>query len=220
MVAKRTWLQIGCWAWEMKGPSCLWSKWYRCDRSDAYPLKDKTHFEHGQVYFWVQRNHRYLALRGLVAWVSEVKPDKGASLQTTNSWCPLFSAGSARPSADTSWSPPSSVKPRKRKPLPPQAVNSVIDGLKRLYVEKIKPLEEAYLFGPFHSPPLVSSGPPSRSRSWPVSSRMMVVEAAVSATSSCPSNQTKMNLICSTRLVDYYVEVRVYAEAFTSGVGC
>ncbi|GAQ88779.1 Endocytosis/signaling protein [Klebsormidium nitens] len=65
--------------------------------------------------------------------------------------------GSARESSDASWTPPSSVKPRKRKPLPPQAVNSVIDGLKRLYVEKIKPLEETYLFGPFHSPPLTPS---------------------------------------------------------------
>lgn len=39
--------------------------------------------------------------------------------------------------------------------VPLTAVTSVIDGLKRLYVEKLKPLEVAYRFNDFASPLLV-----------------------------------------------------------------
>ncbi|WVZ77815.1 hypothetical protein U9M48_025636 [Paspalum notatum var. saurae] len=41
--------------------------------------------------------------------------------------------------------------------IPLTAVTSVIDGLKRLYVEKLKPLEVAYRFNDFASPLLTSS---------------------------------------------------------------
>ena len=41
--------------------------------------------------------------------------------------------------------------------MPLTALTSVIDGLKRLYVEKLKPLEVAYRFNDFASPLLVNS---------------------------------------------------------------
>lgn len=41
--------------------------------------------------------------------------------------------------------------------MPLTAVTSVIDGLKRLYVEKLKPLEVAYRFNDFASPSLVNN---------------------------------------------------------------
>ncbi|XP_057537180.1 EH domain-containing protein 1-like [Amaranthus tricolor] len=48
-----------------------------------------------------------------------------------------------------------SSKPSKKVPL--SAVTSIIDGLKRLYLEKLKPLETTYRFHDFVSPPLTSS---------------------------------------------------------------
>lgn len=41
--------------------------------------------------------------------------------------------------------------------IPLTAVTSVIDGLKRLYIEKLKPLEVAYKFNDFVSPLLVNN---------------------------------------------------------------
>jgi len=41
--------------------------------------------------------------------------------------------------------------------MPLTAVTSVIDGLKRLYVEKLKPLEVAYRYNDFASPLLVNN---------------------------------------------------------------
>ena len=40
--------------------------------------------------------------------------------------------------------------------IPLTAVTSVIDGLKRLYIEKLKPLEVTYKFNDFVSPLLVN----------------------------------------------------------------
>lgn len=40
--------------------------------------------------------------------------------------------------------------------MPLNAVTSIIDGLKRLYIEKLKPLEATYRFNDFVSPLLVS----------------------------------------------------------------
>ncbi|CAO2842467.1 unnamed protein product [Amaranthus hypochondriacus] len=48
-----------------------------------------------------------------------------------------------------------SSKPSKKVPL--SAVTSIVDGLKRLYLEKLKPLETTYRFHDFVSPPLTSS---------------------------------------------------------------
>lgn len=48
-----------------------------------------------------------------------------------------------------------SSKPTKKIPL--SAVTSIVDGLKRLYIEKLKPLEVTYHFNDFVSPPLTSS---------------------------------------------------------------
>ncbi|XP_052141399.1 EH domain-containing protein 1-like [Oryza glaberrima] len=50
-----------------------------------------------------------------------------------------------------------SSKSAKKMQVPLTAVTSVIDGLKRLYVEKLKPLEVAYRFNDFASPLLTSS---------------------------------------------------------------
>lgn len=38
-----------------------------------------------------------------------------------------------------------------------EATAAVVEGLKRLYRTKLKPLEQAYMFGWFHSPPLTDS---------------------------------------------------------------
>jgi len=41
--------------------------------------------------------------------------------------------------------------------VPASSVTSIIDGLKRLYLQKLKPLEVAYRYNDFVSPSLVSS---------------------------------------------------------------
>ncbi|KAM1762840.1 hypothetical protein ACFX12_005434 [Malus domestica] len=46
---------------------------------------------------------------------------------------------------------------KSAKKLPPNAVTSIVDGLKRLYNEKLKPLELAYRFNDFASPSLTNS---------------------------------------------------------------
>ncbi|XP_039044082.1 EH domain-containing protein 2-like isoform X1 [Hibiscus syriacus] len=46
-------------------------------------------------------------------------------------------------------------KPSKK--IPASAVTSIVDGLKRLYIEKLKPLEATYRFNDFVSPPLTDS---------------------------------------------------------------
>ena len=38
-----------------------------------------------------------------------------------------------------------------------EATAAVVEGLKRLYHSKLKPLEQTYMFGWFHSPPLTDS---------------------------------------------------------------
>ncbi|KAL9236579.1 hypothetical protein vseg_011229 [Gypsophila vaccaria] len=55
--------------------------------------------------------------------------------------------------------PPSSgwFNSKSSKKVPLSAVTSIIDGLKRLYLEKLKPLETTYGFHDFVSPPLASS---------------------------------------------------------------
>jgi EH domain-containing protein 1 len=44
-----------------------------------------------------------------------------------------------------------------RKSIPAKSVTSIIDGLKKLYIEKLKPLEIAYRFNDFVSPLLTAS---------------------------------------------------------------
>ncbi|XP_057433560.1 EH domain-containing protein 1-like [Lotus japonicus] len=46
---------------------------------------------------------------------------------------------------------------KSSKKLPPSAVTSIVDGLKRLYNERLKPLEIAYQYNDFASPLLTSS---------------------------------------------------------------
>ncbi|CAO2823615.1 unnamed protein product [Amaranthus hypochondriacus] len=46
---------------------------------------------------------------------------------------------------------------KSSKKVPLAAVTSIIDGLKRLYLEKLKPLENTYRFHDFVSPPMTSS---------------------------------------------------------------
>ncbi|XP_024631358.1 EH domain-containing protein 2 isoform X2 [Medicago truncatula] len=46
---------------------------------------------------------------------------------------------------------------KSSKKLPPSAVTSIVDGLKRLYTEKLKPLEVAYRYNDFVSPLLTNS---------------------------------------------------------------
>uniref|UniRef100_A0A453NDU4 Dynamin-type G domain-containing protein n=1 Tax=Aegilops tauschii subsp. strangulata TaxID=200361 RepID=A0A453NDU4_AEGTS len=76
-----------------------------------------------------------------MAIVNVVRPQENGTPQvqapSTNSW---FSSKSA-----------------KKIQTPLTAVTSVIDGLKRLYIEKLKPLEVAYRFNDFASPLLTNS---------------------------------------------------------------
>jgi hypothetical protein len=51
---------------------------------------------------------------------------------------------------------PNAFPPSSLAQLPPNAVTSIVDGLKRLYIEKLKPLEVAYRFNDFGSPLMVS----------------------------------------------------------------
>ncbi|XP_022724381.1 EH domain-containing protein 2-like isoform X6 [Durio zibethinus] len=66
--------------------------------------------------------------------------------------------GSSQPQVPTSAKWFTSKSARK---TPANAVTSIVDGLKRLYIEKLKPLEVAYQFNDFVSPLL--SGPDKRS---------------------------------------------------------
>ncbi|KAL2931262.1 EH domain-containing protein 2 [Bienertia sinuspersici] len=56
-------------------------------------------------------------------------------------------------------SPPTSkwFSSKSSKKIPLSAVTSIVDGLKRLYLEKLKPLETTYRFHDFVSPPLTNS---------------------------------------------------------------
>ena len=46
---------------------------------------------------------------------------------------------------------------KKKAELPPEVYPTVIDGIKRIYSEKIRPLEATYKFEDFHSPLLKDS---------------------------------------------------------------
>ncbi|CAL5183966.1 unnamed protein product [Lathyrus oleraceus] len=48
-------------------------------------------------------------------------------------------------------------KSRSSKKLPPNAVTSIVDGLKKLYIERLKPLEATYRYDDFASPLLTNS---------------------------------------------------------------
>ncbi|XP_004486203.1 EH domain-containing protein 1-like [Cicer arietinum] len=48
-------------------------------------------------------------------------------------------------------------KSKSSKKLPPYAVTSIVDGLKRLYIERLKPLEVTYRYNDFVSPLLTNS---------------------------------------------------------------
>ncbi|KAF3451792.1 hypothetical protein FNV43_RR07888 [Rhamnella rubrinervis] len=60
--------------------------------------------------------------------------------------------GNTQPQPSAQWFASKTVKK-----LPLNAVTSIIDGLKRLYLEKLKPLEVAYRFNDFVSPLLTNS---------------------------------------------------------------
>ncbi|XWS18149.1 hypothetical protein CRYUN_Cryun32bG0017300 [Craigia yunnanensis] len=62
--------------------------------------------------------------------------------------------GSSHPQVPTSAKWFTSKSARK---TPPSAVTSIVDGLKRLYIEKLKPLEVSYRFNDFVSPLLTNS---------------------------------------------------------------
>ncbi|KAJ0801857.1 putative EH domain-containing protein [Helianthus annuus] len=57
------------------------------------------------------------------------------------------------PSASSSWF----TSPKSAKKVPLTAVTSIIDGLKKLYIQKLKPLEVTYQFNDFVSPILTNS---------------------------------------------------------------
>ncbi|KAK2447923.1 EH domain-containing protein [Trifolium repens] len=57
-----------------------------------------------------------------------------------------------QPFLPTSW-----FTSKSSKKLPPNAVTSIVDGLKRLYTERLKPLEVAYRYNDFASPLLTNS---------------------------------------------------------------
>ncbi|KAI3755892.1 hypothetical protein L1987_55701 [Smallanthus sonchifolius] len=57
------------------------------------------------------------------------------------------------PSAASSWF----TSPKSAKKVPLTAVTSIIDGLKKLYIQKLKPLEVTYQFNDFVSPLLTNS---------------------------------------------------------------
>ncbi|KAD4178853.1 hypothetical protein R6Q59_022407 [Mikania micrantha] len=57
------------------------------------------------------------------------------------------------PSASSNWF----TSPKSAKKVPLTAVTSIIDGLKKLYIQKLKPLEVTYQFNDFVSPLLTNS---------------------------------------------------------------
>ncbi|XP_059624560.1 EH domain-containing protein 1-like [Cornus florida] len=68
--------------------------------------------------------------------------------------------GESKANGNTPLQPPPSVNKftsKSTKKTYHNAVTSIVDGLKRLYVEKLKPLELAYRFNDFASPSLTSS---------------------------------------------------------------
>lgn len=71
---------------------------------------------------------------------------------TTNHESGMNGAAQPQNSSSTQW-----FTSKTTKKIPPSAVTSIIDGLKRLYIEKLKPLEVTYRFNDFVSPLLTNS---------------------------------------------------------------
>lgn len=88
------------------------------------------------------------SMEGLEAFVAKNK------VLTTDSESAVNGSASAQLQTLSSaqWFTSKSVKK-----APPNAVTSIIDGLKRLYIEKLKPLEATYRFNDFVSPFLTNS---------------------------------------------------------------
>ncbi|XP_057421157.1 EH domain-containing protein 1-like [Lotus japonicus] len=85
-------------------------------------------------------------MEGIDALVAKTKSS------TTNSQPDELGTSQPQPSPPSPWVAPKSVKK-----LPLNAVTSIIDGLKRLYIQKLKPLEVTYRFNDFVSPLLTDS---------------------------------------------------------------
>ncbi|GLU18175.1 hypothetical protein SLE2022_344890 [Rubroshorea leprosula] len=86
-------------------------------------------------------------MEGLDAFLAK---DNGS---TTNNESEMNGSVPPQLSTTTQWFTSKSSK----KKTPPVSVTSIIDGLKRLYNEKLKPLEVTYRFNDFVSPPLTNS---------------------------------------------------------------
>jgi EH domain-containing protein 1 len=89
-------------------------------------------------------------MEGLEDLISMARPQQTPSsdaLVHTNGTSPQLQAQSAQ------WFSQKAA----RKSIPAKSVTSIIDGLKKLYIEKLKPLEIAYRFNDFVSPLLTAS---------------------------------------------------------------
>ncbi|KAL2339235.1 hypothetical protein Fmac_013681 [Flemingia macrophylla] len=93
-----------------------------------------------------QENLKFPDMEGLDALIAKTK-----SL-TTNAQPDVFGNTQPQSSPHNSWAAQKSVKK-----LPSSSVTSIIDGLKRLYTERLKPLEVTYRFNDFVSPLLANS---------------------------------------------------------------
>ncbi|KAK9077569.1 hypothetical protein SSX86_005906 [Deinandra increscens subsp. villosa] len=86
------------------------------------------------------------AMDGLDALLARTKRPKSDSESNGGSQ-------QASPTASSSWF----TSPKSAKKVPLTAVTSIIDGLKKLYIQKLKPLEVTYQFNDFVSPLLANS---------------------------------------------------------------
>ncbi|CAI8590580.1 unnamed protein product [Vicia faba] len=88
-------------------------------------------------------------IEGLDTLVAETK-----SLMTITALSEVNVTAQPQPFLSNSWF---TSKSRSSKKLPPNAVTSIVDGLKRMYIERLKPLEAAYRYNDFVSPLLTNS---------------------------------------------------------------
>lgn len=86
------------------------------------------------------------AMDGLEALLAKKKRSEKTSESDTNGMSVI------PPSPTSHW-----FSSKSSKKIPLDSVTSIIDGLKKLYIEKLKPLETTYRFSDFVSPPLTNS---------------------------------------------------------------
>jgi len=123
-----------------------------------------------QGYEVTQENYRSALEKGsmqpphMQGFTSEGLPESATVMQQAQLHAaPSFQSGSSSFMTPPTYTPPPESGSRwgkkegGKKPLPAKLCTSIIDGLKQIYFQKVRPLEDAFKFGNFFSPLLNDS---------------------------------------------------------------